>query len=192
MPKIDSATVAEHRAARRAALLGAAATLLRERPEATPSLADVGRLAGLSRSAVYHYFSSSQDLLTAVMADTFPRWQQRFADAYAQAATPADRVRAYVRENLALVSEGEHALARSLRSVVPDHEIAPRSAAFHSTLAEPLTAALEELGDPSPDLTTELINALVLTGARRLESGDPPEQVMDAVTRLLEPYLQGR
>ncbi|MFN3866731.1 MAG: TetR/AcrR family transcriptional regulator [Demequina sp.] len=189
MPKIDAATVAEHRTARRAALLDAAVALLHEHPETVPGLAEVGRHAGLSRSAVYHYFGSSQDLLTAVLEDTFPRWQRRFDSAYAASSTPADCVRAYVRENLALVAEGEHALARSLTAVVPDSEMASRSAAFHSRLIEPLTKALGDIGDPAPELTTELVNALVLAGARRLEAGVALEDVTAAVSRLVEPYL---
>ncbi|WP_062465082.1 TetR/AcrR family transcriptional regulator [Demequina soli] len=189
MPKIDAATVVEHRAARRAALLDAAVALMHEHPDTIPTLGDAGRRAGLSRSSVYHYFSSSQDLLTAVVEETFPRWQRRFDAAYAAAATPAERVRAYVRENLALVADGEHALARTLSAVVPSDQLAPRSAAFHATLVEPLRAAIEELGDPSPALTTELVNAIVLAGARRVETGDPLEEVAQAVARLVEPYL---
>ncbi|MFW7415832.1 TetR/AcrR family transcriptional regulator [Demequina sp. SO4-18] len=189
MPKIDAATVAEHRSARRAALLDAAVTLLRESPDAAPNLGAVGRRAGLSRSAVYHYFSSSQDLLTAVVEETFPRWQRRFDAAYAGAPGPADRVRVYVRENLALVAEGDHALARTLITVVTDEHIAPRSAAFHAALVKPLMEALGDLNDPAPALTADLINALVLAGARRLEAGDDFDAVCDGVGRLVDPYL---
>ncbi|WNM23334.1 TetR/AcrR family transcriptional regulator [Demequina capsici] len=189
MPKIDAATVAEHSAARRAALLEAAVQLLHERPDAVPPLGEVGRRAGLSRSSVYHYFASSEDLLTAVVAETFPRWQRRFDSAYAGLTDPADVVRTYARENLAMVADGEHALARALTTVVPGDEIAARSAHFHATLVAPLTRAVADLGDPTPELTSELINGVILAGARRLEAGDALATVLPAVERMLGPYL---
>ncbi|MFN7244222.1 MAG: TetR/AcrR family transcriptional regulator, partial [Dietzia cercidiphylli] len=64
-----------------------------------------------------------------------------------------------------------------------------RSAAFHAALVKPLMTALEDLDDPAPALTADLINALVLAGARRLEAGDAFDAVSDAVARLVDPYL---
>ena len=189
MPKIDAATVAEHRAARRAALLDAAVDLLRENPEAVPSLADAGQRAGLSRSSVYHYFNSNRALMAAVVDETFPRWQRRFDEAYATAASPGDRVRAYVHENLKLVADGEHALARALVDVVPRDELATQSAVFHSRLTAPLAAALAELGEPHIEFTAELVNSLVLTGARHLEAGVELDVVEQGIERVLGPFL---
>lgn len=189
MPKIAEATVAEHRAARRAALLAAATELLREHPEAPPSLGDVGARAGLSRSSVYHYFSSREDLLDAVVEATFPRWEQRLHRALDEAATPADVVRSYVAENIALVADGEHALARTLRQFVPTEHIGARSAEFHRRLAQPLEGALAEAGAPQPRVSAELINSMVLTGATLVESGAARDDVVRAILAMVDPYL---
>lgn len=189
MPKIDAATVAEHRAARRAALLDAAADLLRENPSNVPSLAAAGARAGLSRSSVYHYFDSSEALMAAVVEETFPRWQRRFDAALAGASTPAERVIAYVHENLQLVADGEHALARALTQVVPGHELADRSMAFHAELTAPLIAALTQLGAHNVELTAELVNSMVLTGTRQLEAGDDLAVVQSSIEGILRPFL---
>ena len=189
MPKIDAATVAEHRAARRAALLDAAADLLRENPSQVPSLAAAGARAGLSRSSVYHYFDSSEALVAAVVEETFPRWQRRFEEALGGATTPAERVLAYVHENLRLVGDGENALARALSTAMPSHELADRSMAFHAALTAPLSAALAELGVKDVDFTAELVNSLVLTGARQLEAGTPLEEVEASIQAVLRPFL---
>jgi AcrR family transcriptional regulator len=189
MPKIDAPSVVEHRAARRAALLDAAVALLHEAPERVPTLAEVGARSGLSRSSVYHYFESNQALLAAVVEETFPRWQRRFDAAYGDADTPADRIRAYVRENLRLVADGEHALARTLVNVAQGHDFNVRSAEFHSALTAPLAEALRELGEPNVDLAAEMVNAIVLTGARRVEAGDDVAAVEAATERLLGPFL---
>lgn len=189
MPKIDQATVAEHTAARRAALLDAAVTLLHEHPEVVPSLAEVGERAGLSRSSVYHYFSSREDLLTHVIELTFPRWERRFHAAYDAETTPAGRVRAFVRENIGLVADGEHALARTLAAIGPAEQIGRHSADFHRRLTEPLIAALAELGCRDVDVTAKLVNALVLFGARQVESGADSRAVLNGIMELLDPFL---
>ncbi|NYI41750.1 TetR/AcrR family transcriptional regulator [Demequina lutea] len=192
MPKIVEATVAEHRAARRAALLDAAVTLLHERPEEIPGLAAVGKRAGLSRSSVYHYFSSREDLLAQVVEHTFPRWEQRFQAAYAAEPTSAGRVRAFVRENIGLVSDGEHALARTLAAIAPAEHMGRHSADFHQRLVEPLTEALAEIGSTDAELTAQLVNALVHSGARQVESGADAHAVMAGILEILDPYLAAR
>lgn len=189
MPKIDAATVVEHRAQRRAALLAAATELLREHPGQAPSLGDVGARAGISRSAVYHYFSSREDLLEAVTAQTFPRWEDRFTRAFAAAATPLEVVHAYVSENIALVVDGEHALALTLMRVTDAEHMGPHSDQFHRRLAEPLEQALTAAGDPIPAVTGELINSMVLTAARLVASGQDRADVVDAIMSMVTARL---
>jgi AcrR family transcriptional regulator len=181
--------VAEHTAARRAALLDAAVALLHEHPEEIPSLAAVGKRAGLARSSVYHHFPSREDLLAQVVEDTFPRWERRFQAAYAAETTPTGRIRAFVRENIGLVSDGEHALARTLVAIAPAEHMGRHSADFHRRLVEPLAAALTDLGCHETDVTVLLINALVLSGARQVESGADSHAVTACIMDLLNPFL---
>ena len=190
MPRIDAPTVAEHRAARERALLDAARALLTDRPERVPTLAEVGELAGLSRSSVYQYYASSEDLLSAVVRDSFPRWRERLDAAIGAADGPRGRVLAYLRVNLELVADGEHALARTLVSVAPSEELARRSQTFHDRLLVPLREALQELGAPDPETTTELINALVHTASRQVEQTGELERAYDATAALVDGYLR--
>lgn len=190
MPRIDAPTVAEHRAARERALLDAARTLLTDRPERVPTLAEVGERAGLSRSSVYQYYTSREDLLSAVVRDSFPRWQERLDAGIAAARGPRERVLAYLRVNLELVADGEHALARTLVSVAPSEELARRSQTFHDQLLVPLREALDEIGVPDPETTTELLNALVLTASRRVEQTGELERAYAATAALVDGYLR--
>lgn len=189
MPKISAATVAEHRVARRAALLEAAAALLTEYPDRKPGLADIAGRAGLSRSSVYHYFSSIDDLLAALVEETFPRWERRFEDALARATTPTERVRVFVRENLGLVAGGEHALARTLATVAPGEHLDQRAAALNQRLLQPVVEALAELGVAEPEPTADLIRSLVLAAARSVEGSGDATPAIDRVTALLDPFL---
>ncbi|WP_182112971.1 MULTISPECIES: TetR/AcrR family transcriptional regulator [unclassified Actinotalea] len=190
MPRIDAPTVAEHRAARERALLDAARALLTDRPERLPTLAEVGELAGLSRSSVYQYFGSREDLLSALVRDSFPRWTERLDAAIAAADGPRGRILAFLRANLELVADGEHALARTLAVVAPTQELADRSRTFHDQLLVPLREALVELGEPDPDTMTELVVALLHAASQRVEQTGDLDRAYEATVALLDGYLR--
>ena len=189
MPRITAPTVAEHRAAQQRALLDAARTLLARTGEA-PSMAEVAALAGLARPSAYQYYKSRTDLLNALVLDVFPRWARRVEDAMNAQPEPADRILAYVLTNIALVAEGEHAVGSALAAVAPSAELDAQSNRMHQALLDPLVGALTDLGAEDPPSTAELINAIVHTGTRLLESGLSQEQVEQLVRELLAPYVR--
>jgi AcrR family transcriptional regulator len=188
VPRIKAATVVEHRAAQRRALLDAARAILAETGE-SPSLAGIGARAGLARPSVYQYFRSREDLLDAVVEDTFPRWLRRITAAMDAAGTPGAQVLAYVEENLQLVADGEHAVARALAAIAPSDALAEKSRVMHEQLRTPVVDALRAHGAADPDATADLVNALVWTGSRMIESGKEAAVVRTRVAELLGPYL---
>ncbi len=193
MPRIQAPTVVEHHAAQRAALLDAARDLLSEgsagSAAAAPSLADVAVRAGLARSSVYSYFSSREDLLDALVADTFPRWSRYVRDRMARRRTPGDKVLAYVDANVHLVARGDHALAVALSSVARSDALASSSRLLHDELRTPLVAALREHGSADPERMAELVQALVFAVSRLVEEGTGERRARALARELLEPYL---
>jgi AcrR family transcriptional regulator len=189
VPRISAPTVAEHRAAKHRALLDAARAILAEEPGAPPSLAAVAGRAGLARSSAYEYFRSSQDLLDALIQDVFPRWSSRVTDAMAAAGTPGAQVLAYVDTNLLLVDEGEHAVARALAAIAPGQQLDDSSRAMHERLSHPLIDALRAMNLPDPPTTAELINAIVFSASRLIETGGDPAAIRARAAELLGPFL---
>ncbi|GAA3940976.1 TetR/AcrR family transcriptional regulator [Actinomadura viridis] len=190
MPRIQAPTVVEHRAAQRAALLDAARALLAEGAERPPSLADVARRAGLARSSVYSYFKSRDDLLDALIVDTFPRWSAFVRSRMDRAATPGERILAYVDANLRLVARGDHALARALASTSRSDTLARSSRLLHDELAAPLRAALREHGSSDPERMAELVQSTVYTLTRMIEDGLAEREARRLGHELLTPYLR--
>ncbi|MQW75221.1 TetR family transcriptional regulator [Nocardioides sp. dk4132] len=194
MPRIEAPTVAEHHARQRRALLDAARDLLAEAPE-VPSMAAVGRRAGLARSSVYQYFGSAQDLLAALVADLFPEWGARIADRVTAASSPAERVWAYVEANLELFASSDQAVARALTRVVEPHVLAGPMKEFHARLQVPLREALTEFGEPEPEAMAEHIDSLIVQASRAADrpaaDGDAAQEAARArLRRLLGPYLE--
>lgn len=194
MPRITAATVAEHRQNQRRAVLEAARSLLAETGQA-PSLAAVGKRAGLARTSVYEYARSREDLLAAVVADVFPDWTRRIRSAIDAAPTPGERVWAYVESNVAFFGGSEQAVARALGSVVEPAVLRGPMQDFHTALQEPLRDALRELGDPDPDTTADIVDAMLLSatqeirGRQREATTREREAALAPLRRLLGPYL---
>ena len=194
MPRINAATVAEHRARQRRAVLDAARDLLAETGQA-PSLADVGARAGLARSSVYEYARSRDDLLAAVVADVLPSWAQRIQDAMAQAPTPGARVWAYVEANVAFFAGDEQRVARALGGVVDPAVLQGPMQEFHTALQEPLRRALHEHGETDPDTVADLVDAMILSSTKDIRARQHPggtaerAVALEPLRRLLGPYL---
>ena len=59
-----------------------------------------------------------------------------------------------------------------------------------SRLLVPLREALEEMGVPDPETSTELLNAVVHTASRRVEQTGELERAYDAAAAMLDAYLR--
>ncbi len=185
MPRIDAPTVAEHRARQRRALLDAARTLLAETGQA-PSVAEVGRRAGLARSSVYQYFPSSESLLHAVVGDVFPDWAGQVREHVAAAGSPGERVWAYVEANVALFASVEQAVAQALARVVDPQVLRGPMQEFHAELQVPLREALADLGEPDVASMAEMIDAVIMHASR---GEGPGEDTLPRLRRLIGGYL---
>ncbi|WP_036965722.1 TetR/AcrR family transcriptional regulator [Promicromonospora kroppenstedtii] len=188
MPRISAPTVALHRSAQQRALLDAARSLLAEtgRP---PTFAALAERAGLARPSVYQYFRSAEDLLRAMVEDVFPRWSATVSREMDRAPDDATRVLAYIRANLELVAEGEHALATALASAGPAGAVAESTRAMHDELLQPLADTLRSLGVHDVARSAELVNAVVNSGSRMIESGAALDQVWASVEEMVAPFV---
>jgi AcrR family transcriptional regulator len=190
VPRIQAPTVAEHRERRQRAILDAARALLEETGEA-PSLAAAGARIGLARPSVYQYFPSRDALLLGVVADVFPAWTARVLDHVDAAATPADRVWAYVEANVALFTGPEQTVAKALRTLIEPAVLREHSSQHHARLREPLLDSLRLLGEPEPERMAELINATILRACQDI-GADGGDAALALLGRLLRPYLTVR
>ncbi|NBE94859.1 TetR/AcrR family transcriptional regulator [Nonomuraea sp. KC401] len=100
MPRISAATIGEHRAQTRDRILQAVSRLSREQGIDAISMTDVAGEAGITRTVLYNYFPDKTALLLAFTE----RVTHYFIDSYERelpaGASPADRLRAFVRLQL--------------------------------------------------------------------------------------------
>jgi AcrR family transcriptional regulator len=192
VPRINAPSVAEHHANQRRALLLAARELLAETGQA-PSMAAVGKRAGLARTSLYQYFPSVDDLVAAIVADVFPEWGARVLDRVSAAPTPAARVWAYVGATVDLFASSEQDLARALARIVAPDVLRGPMEEFHARIQQPLRDALADFGESEPEQIAELIDTMVITTSRAVATtatGDAARNLALArLRRLLGPYL---
>src|SRR5688572_27616598 len=100
MPKISAATVAEHRARQHGALLDAARELILGDGYAALSFDALAKRTGLARSTVYSYFRTKDDVIVALCEAEFPLVAADIEKALRRAATPRDRIAAFIRAQL--------------------------------------------------------------------------------------------
>ena len=146
VPKISAPSIAEHREARRDALLVAATQLMLS---GTPfTVAQVASEVGLSRSAVYEYYASAADLVADVLVDEMALWVDEISPMVEAESEPLARIETWVRGVLGYVKDGRHVLVKSAGSVELPEARRVQVTSMHRELVAPLVQALTELEVP--------------------------------------------
>jgi AcrR family transcriptional regulator len=109
-------------------ILAVAAELFGERGFDAVSLDDVAERLDVTKGSLYYYFASKEELVSAAIATLGTAWMQRLHDLPAAAeGTPAQRLRALVREQIT-VAVRDHPAALRLFLVPADWPPAQRAA----------------------------------------------------------------
>jgi len=170
MPKISAATVAEHREQRRAQLLDAAAVLIVR--DSTFTVAQVAAEVGLSRSAVYEYYSSAADLIADVLVDELAEWAGSLERVTSMVDEPEARVTAWTTAVLNYAAAGRHALVRAAGAIDLPPARRAEVQSMHRSLIAPLHEALAAMGDIDPGQLARYVWGVVEVAISRIESGE--------------------
>lgn len=185
VPRISSATLAEHRVAQRAALLRAAAELVISGGAAAVTPTAVADRAGIARTSVYDYFHSREDLLVAVALAAFEEWDRDLAAALKDVERGLPQLRVYLEATMGMAADGRHALAAALRFTDLSPQRAEEIAALHSALQEPLLSILGDAGVVDPPGTAPYVQALIGVGLKRVSGGEDPNAVAARIHHLV-------
>lgn len=184
MPRITAPTVTEHRDQRRADLVAAGQELLvTEGPDAVTMTAVAAR-AGLSRTAVYEYFTSADELLAVVLSDQMVLWREALRQRLHAASFETgdlDTVRIYVEVAMGLVADGHHSLLVLLTMHTLAKDVRHRLSAAHAAVAAPVGEALAQIGIRDVDQATNYVHAAIEATARRLTPGQDARAEIAAV-----------
>lgn len=185
MPKISAATVAEHRARQRAALVGAARELLVTGGYTAVSFGALAERAGLARPSVYSYFESRDDIVLAVCEASLPGFFARIDEAMAKARTPRSKLAAFVRAQLEAAAAGEHRVAVAVQHAPLSPQTRQGIAELHEKFAPKVSGVIAALGHRHPGMLADLVQGVVSAGVARIDAGEPPARVIRAAVDLV-------
>jgi AcrR family transcriptional regulator len=172
MPRIETETLAQHRDWRRNQLIEAAASIALESGGAAVTVAAVAQRAGLSRTSVYEYFSSSADLVADLVLEEINDFAQYLQVATSHSIQPRSNICAWIEGALLYIADGRHLLAKALNaSALPQERVAAIGAA-HRALLAPLVTQLTALGVKDTQRALLFIQAITDVSTKRIESGN--------------------
>jgi AcrR family transcriptional regulator len=185
MPRINAATVAEHRARQHAALLDAARGLLLDGGYLALTFGALAERTGLARPTVYSYFRTRDDVVVAVCEAELPLVAADTERAVRRAATPRDRLAAFVRAQLRAARPGEpgRRIAHALVDAPLPEQTRQRIMALHRELMPDPVPLLADLGHPYPGLAATLLQGLINAAVTALDAGEPLRRVTRATVR---------
>lgn len=190
MPRISAPTIAQHREARREALLCAAAELMQQ--GTTFTVAQVAAQVGLSRSAVYEYYNSAADLIADVLVDEMAMWIDEITPHVELVEKPIDRLDAWVRGVLMYAADGRHALLRSAGTIELPPARRAQVQSMHRELIAPLAQVLTDLGVPDVRQGSAFVWGVLDAAISRVETqgcdaNHEANAVMEFVSRGITP-----
>lgn len=166
---------------RRAAILEAGLLQFAQDGFERATVGAVARRAGVSQGLIYHYFASKDDLLRAVFARSMAAVDATLHQA--AAAAPEDRVARLVRAALGGVRR-DLAFWRLTYAVRMQPAVlaalGPDVTAWSGAIRTALSAALRDLGRPTPEIEAAMLFGLI-DGVAQHFALDPDHYPLDDV-----------
>ncbi|MDO5724340.1 MAG: TetR/AcrR family transcriptional regulator [Flaviflexus sp.] len=188
MPKIEANTVAEHRAMREANILAAAAQILNEGGPTALNPSAAARRAGMSRTAVYHYYPTSADLLMGALDYLMDKAVAKLEDAINEAGdSPMEQIEAYVRASLGAARS--HYCTSSVDAVPIGEEHRERLHAWHERLLAPLCQIAAGCRAPNAELAARLVQGMIDGAVRAIAQGADEAETTETTLLLLRSAL---
>ena len=129
-------------------ILATAAALFGERGYDAVSLEDVADRLDVTKGSLYYYFASKDELVTAAIETLGNEWTARLEGLPAAGTgTPAERLRALVREHIGIAVREYPA---ALRPVPRPAGLAGRTAGAHQGIAPPARLGVPHRGRGGP------------------------------------------
>lgn len=182
MPKINAETVAEHRAGVRQRVYDAFATLMSERSFDAITMAQIAERAEIGRTTIYHHFPDKEAVVVAFASHETERYLGDLRTALDTAADPAERLRVYIRHQLAAGQQFHMGLGMQLVGLLSRdavQEIREHVVAVEGVLRELLETGVAEGVFDVPDVAATMSLVHACLGPRHVA----PEQVERFILR---------
>ena len=174
-PKIQAETVVEQRQLRQRQLIDAALAIALESGASSITVAAVAEKAGMARSSIYEYFSSSADLVADLVMEELALYQNRLAKAVIGTSDPYEYVELWIAEALQYVVDGRHMLIKSLNMASIPEFRRDEISQGHRNLMVTISSPLQDMGLKDIRAAMSYLQNVIEAASVRIESGSNPE-----------------
>ena len=171
-PRIVEATIGEQRAMRQKQIIDAAMSLALESGAPSITVAAVAKRAGISRSLVYEYFSSSADLITDLVLEELDYYKERLTNAVQGVKDPYTYIELWIAEALQYVADGRHLLVKSLNSVAAPDFRKEEISQGHRNLMATIIGPLRKIEIADLGLAISYLQSAIDAAAKRIDAGN--------------------
>jgi len=161
-------------------ILEAASRLIACNSVESVTMALLAEATGLSRPAIYQYFSSKEDVLAELVINEMADLSNEIDNRISGISDPLERIRIWIHYSLAHLASADH---RIIRQISIDSLPADKRGmlnAMHGHFMTALTSPVREIGVADVTATCHLIYATVAAAAKRIDEGS--EFVREAAT----------
>ena len=152
-------------------ILTAALAELQEKEATHISMASLAARTGLTRTAIYQYFTSVDDIFAELVINDMADLVNTLDNQISKFTAPHDRIRAWVHCSLEHLSSGEHAIIRRLSEINLAQEKRGIVRALHGQFMDSLNMAMKELELENAQTLSAHIAAVVNSAANRIDMG---------------------
>ncbi len=156
---------------RQQAILRAAMKLLQDGQADDISMSELAAQTGLSRPAIYQYFSSKQHVLAELVINEMADLSNEIDRLVGLFEDPLEQVRVWIHYSLAHLASEEHVAIRKISSDVLPDSMRGELRAMHGYVMTSLINPLAELGVADPGALCGMIYGSISAAAKRIEEG---------------------
>lgn len=135
------------------------------------TMSRIASRTGLSRTAIYQYFSSREHVLAELLINDLADLANALDAELSNVADPIRRIRVWIRISLAHIAKGDHNVIREISEVSLPEDLRGTVKALHGQFMISLFSPINELGISSIDSACYMVYSAVQSAAKRIESG---------------------
>jgi len=183
----------DQRQIRRAALFesilaSAVEIVLNEGAEAL-TMAAIAKRTGLSRSGLYEYFASKEDLVADLLLDELKLWSKFLEETLDSSADPVAKLECWLAGTINYMKSGHHQLMRQLSAIGAPESRVQEIRNAHISLIRPLLSSLSELNIEEPERVAAYLQGLLDTTVKRIDAGYDSEKETEYSLKLARSIL---
>jgi AcrR family transcriptional regulator len=176
---------------RQAEILDAALSEIHANGVASLTMSRLGQLTGMSRPAIYQYFSSREHVLAELLINDLADLVNEI-DSHVSAATePIEQIRVWINYSLLHLVSGEHSIIREISEASLPLDLRGMVRALHGQFMLGLMSPVRELGIASVESACHFVYSAVQSATKRIESGSNFAAEVHAVQSFVVPGLLG-